>query len=80
MISIKSSTLVLAFFAGAVAYTVYVATNLQEFLIMMFIAFAVPAVLMIMVWLSNKVELYLRRANYYRSDDAWKKNNKKVDP
>jgi hypothetical protein len=81
MIKINSNTLVYAFLAGAIAYTAYAATSLQDFLVMSFVAFAVPTFMMGIVVFSNMREERKRLANYYvGSDDAWKKNNKRTDP
>ena len=81
MIKINSNTLVSALAAIAIAYMASVAMNVQDFLVMLLVAFAVPTLLMGVVLLSNKWEERKRNANYYvGSDDAWKKNNKRTDP
>lgn len=77
MIKINSNTLVYTFLASVMAYMAHVATSLQDFLVMLLIAIAVPTLTMSVVVLSNKREEYKRRANYFRSKDAWKKNNNK---
>jgi high-affinity Fe2+/Pb2+ permease len=65
MIKLNSNTLVYAFLATALAYMGHVAESLQHFLIMLFIAFAVPAFLMAVTLASNKREERKRDANYY---------------
>jgi hypothetical protein len=78
MIKINSNTLVSALAAIAIAYMASAAMNVQDFLVMLFIAFAVPTLLMSVVLLSNKWAERKRNANYYvGSDDAWKKNTNK---
>ena len=78
MIKINSNTLVSALAAIAIAYMASVAMNVQDFLVMLLVAFAVPTLLMGVVLLSNKWEERKRNANYYvGSDDAWKKNANK---
>ena len=77
MIKINSNTLVYAFLASALAYMAHVATSLQDFLVMLLVAIAVPTLTMSVVVLSNKWEEHRRRANYFRSKDVWKKNNNK---
>ena len=79
MIKINSNTLVYTLLASVMAYMAHVATSLQDFLVMLLIAITVPTLTMSVVVLSNKREEHKRRANYFRSKDAWKKhNNKKV--
>ena len=77
MIKINSNTLVYTLLASVMAYMAHVATSLQDFLVMLLIAITVPTLTMSVVVLSNKREEYKRRANYFRSKDAWKKNNNK---
>ncbi len=82
MIRISSNTLVYGFLAVALTYMASVAVNLHDFLVMLFIAVALPAALMALSQLHDKWSEHKRRANYYRSkEDAWKKNNnKRTDP
>ena len=82
MIRISSNTLVYGFLAVALTYMASVAVSLQDFLVMLFIATALPAVFMASMQLYHKWSEHKRRANYYRSkEDAWKKNNnKRTDP
>ena len=67
MINIKSNHLIYAFFAASMAYMFHIATTLQHFFIMLFIATALPAMVMAFAAPYKKWEEHKRRANYYEN-------------
>jgi len=65
MINIGSDKLIYLFFFTALMYMSYIAANLHDLLVMLFVSFALPAIGMSIFALRQKVVERKRHANYY---------------
>jgi hemolysin-activating ACP:hemolysin acyltransferase len=68
MINIGLNKVIYLAFFGALMYLAYVAANLQDLFVMLFISFALPAIAMSTFAVRQKVVDRKRHANYYVDD------------
>lgn len=65
MIRVTSDKLIYVFFFVALMYMSYIAANMRDLFVMLFISFAMPAIGMSVHALYKKWEERKRHANYY---------------